>query len=207
MARLKKNIGELVSGKVGNLVFYQLNGESYVRAAPVRKKNSWTPEQLMHRQRFGMVSNLWKQFKSAQLTPIWNMGAQKMNGYAQFMKANMPAFAMDGSLIDPKMLQLSLGTLHLPVQLKAERIAAEPSTIAVSWQNDLHLKGERLTDELMAVSYADGKYSHVTASGIVRGAMNGSFALPQHPTAATHIYLFFASGDEKDYTGSVCFEV
>ena len=207
MAKMKRNIGELVSGKVGNVVFYQLNGESYVRSAPVRKKDSWTPEQLMHRQRFGMVSNLWKQFKSAKLTPIWNLGAQKMNGYAYFMKANMPAFAMDGSLIDPQMLQLSTGQLHLPVQLKAERTATESSTIKVSWQNDLHLKGERLNDELMVVSFVNGAYSQLTATGLIRSAKNGLFELPTLPKSATHVYLFLASGDKKDYSESVGFKV
>ena len=39
MARMKRNIGDLVSGKIGNVVFYQLNDQSYVRAAPVRKKD------------------------------------------------------------------------------------------------------------------------------------------------------------------------
>lgn len=206
MAKMKRNIGELVSGKVGNVVFYQLNDESYVRAAPDRKKDSWTPEQLRHRQRFGMVSNLWKEFKAAKLTPIWNLGSQKMNGYAQFIKSNMPAFAMDGSLIDPNMLQLSIGKLHLPIQLKAER-AENPNMIKVSWQNDLHLKGLRMNDELIAVSYANGQYSQLTVTGLVRGSLNGSFELPETRKAATHIYLFMASTDKKEYTGSVCFKI
>lgn len=207
MAKMKRNIGDLVSGKIGNVVFFQLNGESYARAAPVRKKDSWTPGQLMHRQRFGIVSKLWKQLKSSQVTPIWSLGAEKMNGYACFMKANMPAFAMDGTLIEPGMLQLSTGKLHLPVQFKAERAAANSNTIAVSWHNDLHLKGERLKDEIMAVSYVNGKYSQLTATGLVRGALNGTFELPESPLAATHIYLFMASAGKKDYSGSACLEI
>jgi len=207
MAKMKRNIGELVSGKIGNVVFFELNGESYARAAPVRKKNSWTAEQLLHRQRFALVSNLWKQFKAAKLTPIWTLGAEKMNGYAYFMKANMPAFAMDGSLIDPNMLQLSTGKLHLPLHLKAERTATNSITVTVSWQNDPHLKGVRLQDELMAVSYANGQYSQLKGTGLIRNALHGSFELPETRIPATHIYLFLASADKKDYTGSVCFEV
>lgn len=207
MAKMKRNIGDLVSGKIGKVVFFQLNGESYARAAPVRKKDSWTPEQLLHRQRFSMVSNLWKQFKAAKLTPIWNLGAEKMNGYAYFMKASMPAFAMDGSLIDPQMLQVSTGKLHLPMHLKVDRTAANPNTIQVSWQNDLYLKGIRLQDELMAVSFANGQYSQLTPTGLVRSSLNGSLELPVTRIAATHIYLFLASADKKDYTGSMCFEI
>lgn len=40
MAKMKRPIGDVVSGKVENVVFVNLNGKSYVRAAPRRKKDS-----------------------------------------------------------------------------------------------------------------------------------------------------------------------
>ena len=130
-----------------------------------------------------------------------------MNGYAWFMKATMPALEMDGTLIDPKLLKVSAGKLTVPQQLTAERQLDNASTMVVSWQNDPHVKGERLNDELMVVSYTDGKFSPVTATGIVRGAKNGSFELPQHPTSATHVYLFMASRNREEYSKSVCVEI
>ena len=114
MAKMKRPIGDMVSGKIGNVVFFRHNGESFVRNAPERKKNTWTPEQLLHRQRFSQASKLWRDVKSTQVQQIWNLGSQKMNGYALFMKANMPAFSLDGSLMDPQLIQLSTGKLHLP---------------------------------------------------------------------------------------------
>ena len=39
MAKMKRPIGDLVSGKIGNVVFVNMNGKSYVRAAPQRKKD------------------------------------------------------------------------------------------------------------------------------------------------------------------------
>ena len=207
MARMKRNIGELVSGKIGNVVFFQLNGKSYVRAAPVRKKNSWTEEQQLYRQRISKASGYWRALRSEPMSKIWNGAAEQMNGYAWFMKLNMPALEMDGTLIDPKLLKVSAGKLTVPQNLNAERLNGDASLIAVSWQNDPHLRGERLNEELMVVSSANGKFSQVTATGIARGAMNGSFALPQHPTTATHIYMFMASRDREEYSESLCFEV
>ena len=207
MAKMKRPIGDMVSGKIGNVVFFRHNGESFVRNAPERKKNTWTPEQLLHRQRFSQAIKLWRDVKSTQVQQIWNLGSQKMNGYALFMKANMPAFSLDGSLMDPQLIQLSTGKLHLPQEFEAGKPTLEGSTIAVSWQNDPLLKGKRLHDELMVVSSTDGKYSLVKATGMIRGASNGSFELPQQPADATHIYLFFASGDRRDYSESACFEI
>lgn len=207
MAKMKRNVGDLVSGKIGPVVFYQLNGESYVRAAPKRKEGSWSAEQLQHRERISKVSAFWRSVKSDEIRKIWRVAAVKMNGYALFMKANMPAFGMDGSLIDPLLLKVSAGKLHLPLHLKAERLPERPSTIVVSWQNDPHLKSERSQDELMAISSADGNYSSITPTGILRGVMNGSFELLPHPASPTHIYLFFASRKREEYSESVCFQI
>jgi hypothetical protein len=204
---MKRNIGDLVSGRIGNVVFYTRNGVNYVRAAPDRKKDSWSPQQLLHRQRFSKASFLWSQLKKTKVAPIWNLAAERMNGYAMFMKANMPAYALDGSIIDPKMLKLSTGKLHLPMDLEASRESVGSSVIKVSWKNDPNLKGKRLVDELMAVSATNGHYSALTSTGLLRRAQSGSFTLPAKPADATHVYLFFASQDGLDYTESVCFEV
>jgi hypothetical protein len=207
MAKMKRNIGELVSGRIGNVVFYTRNGVNYVRAVPDRKKDSWSPQQMLHRQRFSKASFLWSQLKKTKVAPIWNLAAERMNGYAMFMKANMPAYALDGSIIDSKMLKISTGKLHLPMDLEASLESAGSSAIAVSWKNDPNMKGKRLEDELMAVSATDGHYSAMTPTGLLRSAQGGTFTLPEKPTDATHVYLFFASQDGLDYTESVCIEL
>jgi hypothetical protein len=189
------------------MVFVQLEGETYMRTAPDRKKNSWSPSQLLHRERFRKVSRFCSQFKTSLIQEIWKPVARKMSGRALFLKTNMPAFGLDGSLADPKMLQFSTGKLPLPQQLEVYRTALEPASIAVSWNNDPHLDAQRLTDRLMLISAGNGNYSYLTNTGLVRGAMNGTFELPGQPIAASHLYLFFASGDQKDYSASVCFEI
>ena len=55
----------------------------------------------------------------------------------------------------------------------------------------------------MAMSFADGKFSHVAATGILRSALNGSFTLPLHPANATNVFSFMASDDE--YSGRRAF--
>lgn len=207
MAKMKRNIGDMVSGKIGNVVFFQLYGKSYVRAAPKRKKNSWTEDQQLYRQRISKASKLWRALRSEQVSKIWNDAAQQMNGYAWFMKATLPALEMDGTLIDPKLLKVSDGKLPMPQQLRAERLSDRPNTIALSWQNDPHARGERLNDEVMVVSYKDGNFSRVTATDLARGAKEGSFELPVKPLNATHLYLFMASRDGEDYSGSICLDV
>jgi len=59
----------------------------------------------------------------------------------------------------------------------------------------------------MVITGVDGLYSEITATGIMREDLHGTFELPITPVRATHIYLFFASKDRRDYSESVCFEV
>lgn len=207
MARVKKHLGDNVSGKVGNVVFFQLNGESYVRAVQKRNNESWTPAQQQHRQRFSQASHLWRQIKYSQIPEIWNRGSQKMNGYALFIKANLPAFATDGSLVDARELKFSTGNLALPQEFKAERQNSTEPLIRVTWENKAQPMGERLEDELMVVSSTDGAYTDVLATKISRKTQGGVFELPKLNVAITHVYLFFASRDRRDYSESVCFEI
>jgi len=164
-------------------------------------------EQRLYRQRISKASAYWRALRSVQIAKIWNSAAEQMNDNAWFMKLNMPALEMEGTLIDPKLLKVSADKLTLPQQFTAERKPDDAATIVVSWQNDPHIKGERLLDELMVVSYANDQFSPVTATSLVRGVKNGLFSLPPHPTVATHVYLFMASRDCEAYSESVCFEI
>ena len=135
------------------------------------------------------------------------MGAVFFIYLALFMKINMSAFGTDGLLTDPRDLQLSTGKLRLPLELVASRQATGSSTVDVSWENDPKLKGVRLQDELMVVSFANEVYSVLSSTGLERSMQGGTFTLPVKPSDATHLYLLFASIDGKDYTESICCEI
>ena len=207
MGRIKNSVEAMISGKVGNMVFVQDNGQTYIRTVPVRTKNSWSPKQKMHSKRFAMVNKFCSHFKKSMISAIWNLASPINRGYSLFVKANMPAFALDGTLIDPQMLQVSTGNLLLPRQIIAERQGEGSSSIALNWQNDPNLSVLRLTDELMAVVSNGTQYSAAIATGLSRSAMEGMFELPLKPANVTLVYLFFAAKDGKDYSGSISLEV
>ena len=188
------------------LVIAKRNGNYHYRRAPQRKvKDSWTPQQVLHRQRFSLVNKFCGLFKHSLIPQIWNYEAVIMSGYSLFLKTNMPAFAADGSIADVKKIMLSTGKLPFPSDLTALPLESEPGILEVSWHKEPFLKGERQSDELMIISVADGHYSEITATNVKRWDLKGSFQLPPVPLAATHFYLLFASKDRRDYSPSVCF--
>jgi hypothetical protein len=192
---------------IGGIVLVERNGKTHMRMAPQRKvKNSWSPRQILHRQRFKEVNAFCSLFKATLIHQIWNYEAQQMTGYSLFLKTNMAAFGPDGALEDALKIRLSTGKLPFPPDLKAQRSASDPTTVEVRWTRE-NLKGFRMSDELLLISAADGHYSQLTATGLVRDSLNASFALPRLPPAATHLYLLFASKDRRDYSVSECFEI
>jgi hypothetical protein len=86
MAKIRRNICELVSGKIGKVVFVQMRGKSYVRAAPVRSKNNWSEAQILYRKRLSSIAALWRTLNCQNMNQIWNLAAEDMNRYAWFIK-------------------------------------------------------------------------------------------------------------------------
>jgi len=99
----------------------------------------------------------------------------------------MPAFAPDGTLEDVRKIQFSTGKLPFPPDLQARRQDSGSSTIEVNWSREMELLGQRSTDELMVISAMEGKYSEITATGILRKNLSGTFELPVFPMLHAHI--------------------
>jgi len=221
MAKVKDGVRSTFSGKADGLVYVQLNGETYTRRLPQRKKEAWTPGMFQNQLRFKQVNSFCAQFKESVIPQIWNGAAlfnfskvsnfgkvsKKMSGYALFLKSNMAAFGSDGSLEDAKKIRLSTGNLPFPEGFEVYRSEEEDNLVEVQWPKEMNVGGIHLKDELMVVSASDCQYSDITATGITKGNLMGSFELPELSSEATHIYLFFGSKDRRDYSESVCFEV
>lgn len=196
-----------ISGRLGDKVYYQLNGKTCVRQLPGKRTKPATPEQVKSRQRFTSIMLYCRKFKYTVIPLVWNKVAASSSGWSAFMKANAPAFDKEGMLADVKLLRLSAGKLILPEEFTAKRTLEDPSVIEVSWKRDLNMGGVLLWDDLMALCSSGEEYSNVISTGIKRGELAGSFHLPVLNAQATHLFLFFASGDREDFTESVCFEI
>jgi len=205
---MKRNIGDCVSGKLGNVVFIQSKGNSYVRTAPLRKVNNWSTSQILYRERLSKVSALWRSISSPEMKNIWNLATTEMNGYAYFIKKNIPALTIAGDLIDPFLIHATEGKLPFP-QFKLEGEVLPSNTVHVSWVNDPNLKPERLTDNLMVMSYGDQTFSTIQPTYLQRKECAGLVIKPplNRRIFVSHLFFFFASADHLLYSPSNCFNV
>jgi len=201
MAKVKGGTDGSISGMIGPVVFFKLNGKSYARKAPVeRAKNSWSNNQVLYRKKVSKLAAFWKLSTPVAVRQIWNIAAEQMTGYNLFLKTNLPAFSPNGMEIDPEWFHLSAGRLPLPHKLKASPMAGYPDKIKVTWQDDsgigLALSGDALT---MVIAH-DGKFTTPVATNAVRNQGNAVIQLPAGTCAVQGIYLSFASVERKLYS-------
>ena len=101
----------------------------------------------------------------------------------------MPDFGKNSTLIDIHLIKVSNGHLPFPHELRAERMPGDSNSIKVSWVNDGHFSAARLSDQLMALHYVDGKFSKVAPTGINPSALQGTFTLLSKPHGPTYVFL------------------
>jgi hypothetical protein len=196
MARIK---GGVLKGRVGNVVYSEWKGIEVVKSAPNRGKNSWSERQIMHRQRFRAISEYCGKFR-ALIPMIWNLAAENGHGYNLFVKANSPAFALDGELTAVEKLHFSAGNLPFPQQIAAKRQAGDPSKVEVSWTNDENLSQEYSHDELMMVAGYPDHFSAPIATGVIRKKGEAVIDLPADPYKINGIWLFFRTYEKDGYS-------
>lgn len=202
MARIK---GGVTRGKVGGAVYSDWNGIQTLKAVPQRSKKSWSERQLLHRKRFKAINEYCAKYKFSLIPQIWNLSAEYGHGYNAFLKANSPAFALDGQLTDIEKLHFSAGELPLPQQLKAKRSEGDVSKVEVSWINDENLSAVYSHDELMMVVGFPDHFTAPIATGVLRKAGEAMIDLPENSENISGIWLFFRSYKKDGYSGDQYF--
>jgi len=205
MGKIKN--GQL-SGVAGNMVFYNYNDTEYFRVVPKkRSKKSWSERQVLNRQRFSALSAFWMQFRGTMVKQIWQAAANGRAANNLFLSANSPAFGPDGVLVDPERLHFSEGKLPQVHKLTANRVAADPEKVEVTWQYDPKKGLSYPDDELMMMVSNDGKFIGPLKTGENRKQEMAVIQIPEVTGAIQGIYLFFGSEKRKMYSGDIYFGI
>lgn len=204
MARFTNLLGNGITGKLGNTVFYQYKGKNCMRSMPVRRNEACSPLQAQNKLRFAAMQKFAKLFKYVLIPQIWNQASKSLSGYQLFIKTNKVAFDAQGNITDLKKVKLSVGKLHLPEGIKLVPREAGSRVMDISWFPDNTGGDTAYWDELLVIVAGEGIFSDIKATGIRRGLNNGTFEIPELQATITHLYLFFGSLDKRNYSESVC---
>jgi hypothetical protein len=201
MGKVRSELGGAISGMVGPVVFYTIKGKTFVRSAiKERQKDSWSPEQVIYRQKVSKTAAFWKSLAKNPIRETYNLAAENMSGYNLFLKTNLPAFGGDGTQMDLERLHLSAGTLPLPLQLKAVAVEGDPTKWKVSWKDDSGIGLSQSIDKLVVVFAQDGKFSHPVSTGVLRNQESAIIPFPESAGIVQGMYLSFASVERVLYS-------
>ena len=191
------------SGKMGNVVFYNVDGKTYFRQCAENPSNPMSPKQLLQRNRLLCVQTLFQSVKKCVLKDVLNLAAdleKRRSGYHLFLKLNLNAFGAN-EYIDYSLLTFARGILQLPYNF---RLAGSGNGQAeVAWSNDREQKTAKYTDRLLvAVVYPDEPFRvmMLPCGDVVRGDEHAVIPLDERGEGAIQLYCFFADSDLQSFS-------
>ena len=195
---------KLISGKVGNTVFYRVGPETRVRSTPAEYSDAKTPEQMDCRSQFMVAICFYRHMVVTPLREVWRVatGGMSVSGYNFFMRLNMKVFKPDGKIADFSRLQLAVGMLQKVNNLRGE--VDDRDVVTLTWGENAGLAPARMGDELMVVVlYGDRSFTPVFEEvRATRGEVNAMIQLNRKRGSAAHLYCFFRAEEGKAYSSS-----
>lgn len=189
-----------IRGKVGNTIFYRVDGETRVRSAAADFRDANSDDQRSLRSRLRVATFFYQRLVGVISREIWKQAANGTgkNGFNLFMKVNMLVFNADGKIGDFSRLSLTAGALQEVNHLEA--VVDDEDRVTLTWDGDAGLPSAGASDRLgVLVLYGNHSFSPVIVDGIeaTRADRVAAFRLKRQPGITAHVYCFFSGQDGK----------
>ena len=199
MARYNKtNDGS--SGRVGNIVTYQMYGKSYMRSLPGQYKDRKSEAQLAQRQKMKLINDFLSPYSDVIRMTFKNeaIGRSAFMAAKSYNMLNAVIGEYPDQTIDCSKALVSKGSVPLPKQASAER---HESDLLFKWTVD---DQQSAFDTLMLIANQRGQYSTLfKQSGAER--QDGSFVWKADlsPQEKYDIWLVFRDDKERGFSNSL----
>ena len=206
MARVIDGVNGTVSGKVGNVVYYNSNGGTYVRSLPTKSRRKRTPtaKQAVHRQRFSVVQNWLK-----PILPLIRVGfnkyAPRQTSHNSAMSYNLQHAVIEsgnGFGINHEAFAFSRGLLPAAEQTS---MVQEGDSVRFYWQSNDEIPSDHKLDRTILLLYHPGSdYSNFRIYGSERWQLTDFLTIKDFkPGDMLYGYLAFISSENQEVSNSV----
>lgn len=192
-------------GRLGNVVFCELNGVPYARRAPEVVNNPNTPKQQAVRSRLRVAVRFFQKLKDTPLKDILDVSAKGIcsSGYTLFMKKNLKAFQANGQVGDFSQLHFAAGKRQQGYNLTGS--IDERGMVTLNWENGVRVDSAEKKDRLMVVAlYSDRAFTPILLENVeaLREEREAIFRLVRLKGVKVHCYCFFVSPDGEKFSDS-----
>lgn len=182
---MARSTGPLQSGKIGNLIFYTVRGQQYVRTVPDKVRNPKTASQQAHRNAFAEISRLSSALANAHRIGLADEARHRqLNTFSVFKHLNKNICA-DG--IDYASVVVSLGMVP-----KAEITSADlDDSGLLTIEFDGSQLGGSASDEFLLFVYSPETRRCHSVGAVARAAGSLSVRLSdRYFQRPLHLYAF-----------------
>ncbi|RIW16163.1 hypothetical protein D0X99_07275 [Algoriphagus lacus] len=156
MAKLPNTSLILPKGKIGNLVFYTLNGQTVVRKRPSENKKNKehpSPLQLIQREKLQTINSFLRPIKQVLDFGYQEVITQSKKGiHWAYSELNTKGYNHTREpKIDPAFLRISKGNLLGPLAAELHRIG---NRIQITWEDNSREGKARAEDESFILLYS-----------------------------------------------------
>jgi hypothetical protein len=205
MGKSKNGIFGAINGKVGNLVFYNLNGEDLVRTIGENNGNL-SKAQLANCDKMSLIVQLFSKIKPFLKVGFGNEAKGSNKNYHNIATSYNKVHAFD--LVD-EMLVLNYENVRLSQGLalapRDPAVAVLDKGLQFDWTYDEHADWDARKDQVMMMAYfPEDNYATYIVSGARRSA--GRDVLDIHSSYRAkrmEIYISFVSDDRESVATSV----
>jgi hypothetical protein len=203
MAKVLSN--GLISGRVGNLVYYVKDGKQFVKMY-TEPKDAKTPKQMFNRAKMRDCSKFFKQFNKVISIGYQSYGSalKLFNQVVKYHMANaMEETTAEGNTeyafrVVPEKVILSEGLIQEPEIINCLRTKQE---IELTWHSHIGKVPNRHTDSLALVAYSEGKPVHAEFHAGLRRQGSIVATLPNGYTDPVHLWTFYWNGEKQSKPG------
>jgi len=147
MSRSQNPVTGAMSGSYGNITTLRYAGKNFIRAKPFEPKDAKTPKQLLHRDKFSMLVDIYIAFGGITDTGFLQL-KKGMTGYNTFISTNLKRVFDKTSkvpVINYSRMLVSMGAIPR-VSVLESGVGAEGITIR--YETNIGLPKVSATDEL-----------------------------------------------------------
>ncbi|MEB2778444.1 DUF6266 family protein [Algoriphagus sp. D3-2-R+10] len=209
MGILESSLLGRLSGSMGNLVFYQLNGKTVVRQKPGPRKKPASERQLYQQQAFSMGQKFLTPLREALNFTLKKRGCKFESGANRALSwviKNAIVHEDKKPVLYPERVRISKGWL---VGLEEGRAEREEMSIKITWQPNSWQGSGRDEDRLFVIAYSpQSKRMYTVYEGNYRKSGKQLLHLPWNEPEIGKVYIyaaFFAEdGSVREFSDSVC---
>ena len=198
----------VLSGKVGDLVFYVRRGVPYAKMASSNPGKSImaNPAREIFQARLRYLVSLYQALEGTRARESWRTAPKRpgQTGYNAFVSRNYAAFDAEEAVADHARLALAEGELRHPLGLRAT--AKEGGELLLEWDTgDDRLMGARDDRPRLILMPDDGSYGIIARETLDarRGDGRAAVALAPEEGRPPFAYLFWESADGRRFSPSL----